>query len=295
MSIVDGGIRRRVTVPSLIERKIEGKRLVMLTAYDFTSARLCEDAGAHVVLVGDSLGMVIQGHADTLRVTLDQMVYHCSLVSRACERALVVADMPFLTYHAGIEPAILNAGRCIQEGGTQAVKVEGGKMRAGLIRNLVDNGIPVLAHIGLTPQSLHTMGGFKVQGKTAQAAIDLLDDAAAVEEAGAFAVVLECIPAEVAYQITARLEIPTIGIGAGPACDGQVLVFHDLLGLYEGKRPRFVRRYAELGETAREALGRFAKDVTAGRFPSHEESFHLSEDSRLSFLQRCRHAGLSEA
>jgi 3-methyl-2-oxobutanoate hydroxymethyltransferase len=255
----------------------------MLTAYDYPSARIAEDAGADILLVGDSLGMVIQGREDTLGVTLDQMVYHCSMVSRAARRSLIVADMPFMTYHTGVRDALINCGRCIQEGGAHAVKIEGGANRAELIHTLVENGIPVMAHIGLTPQSLHNLGGFKVQGKTVKAAERLIKDAAAVEEAGAFSTVLECIPSEVAREITERSGILTIGIGAGPHCDGQVLVFHDLLGLYEGQMPRFVRPYGDFGKQMREALAHFCSDVMTGLFPSEQEAFHLPPDEAKHF------------
>ncbi len=283
-----------ITVPGLRERKAQGQRVVMLTAYDHPSGRMAEDAGADILLVGDSLGMVVQGQPDTLAVTLDHMVYHCAMVSRAAKRSLVVADMPFMTYHTGWEDAVRNCGRCLQEGGVQAVKIEGGAKRAALIKALVDSEIPVMGHIGLTPQSLHTFGGFKVQGKTAEAAQGLLDDAKAVEEAGAFAMVLECIPSEVAKEITARSGILTIGIGAGPHCDGQVLVFHDLLGLYDGPMPRFVRSYGDFGKQMREALGRFREDVLSGRFPSEEEAFHLSPDQARRFGAKDEDAGTSE-
>jgi 3-methyl-2-oxobutanoate hydroxymethyltransferase len=290
MSKIREAVPQAVTVPSLRARKGPGSRIVMLTAYDYPTARLAEDAGADVLLVGDSLGMVVQGRGDTLSVTLDQMVYHCSMVARAARRALVVADMPFLSYHTGWADAVRNCGRCIQEGGVQAVKIEGGRRRAALIRRLVAADIPVLAHIGLTPQSLHLLGGFKVQGKSLEAARSLLEDARAVEEAGAFAVVLECIPSEVAAEITAAVSIPTIGIGAGPLCDGQVLVFHDLLGLYEGKLPRFVRKYGDFGREIRETLQRFAEDVRTGVFPTEAEAFHLPEELLEHFGYEHRHA-----
>ncbi len=283
MSKAGKSMPQAITVPALRERKASGQRAVMITAYDFPSARIAEDAGADVLLVGDSLGMVVQGQHDTLGVTLDQMVYHCSMVSRAARRALVVADMPFMTYHTGARDALKNAGRCVQEGGVQAVKIEGGARRAGLIRRLVDNGVPVMAHIGLTPQSLHNLGGFKVQGKTARSAEQLLRDARAVEEAGAFSIVLECIPSEVAREITARAGILTIGIGAGPHCDGQVLVYHDLLGLYEERLPRFVRQYGDFGRQMRDALARFCGDVQEGRFPTEDEAFHLTPDEARLF------------
>ncbi len=278
-----------LSVPAVRSRKPGGPKLVMLTAYDFPSAKLGEEAGADILLVGDSLGMVIQGQPDTLRVTLDQMVYHCSMVSRAARRALVVADMPFLTYHTGLDDAVRHCGRCVQEGGVQAVKLEGGAKRAAVIRHLVQNEIPVMGHVGLTPQSIHALGGFKVQGRTLEAARQLVADARAAEEAGAFCLVLECIPAEVAAEITATVSIPTIGIGAGPHCDGQVLVFHDLLGLYEDARlPRFVRRYGTFGTQMREAIGRFREDVVEGRFPSSGEAFHLPEETSRLFEEERR-------
>ncbi len=272
-----------MSVPKVRKRKGARERLVMLTAYDFPSARFAEAAGIDILLVGDSLGMVVQGLNDTLRVTLDQTIYHTSLVSRAAKRALVVADMPFMSYHTGFDDAVRNAGRCIQEGGAQAVKIEGGLKRSDLIRHLVENEIPVMAHIGLTPQSVHALGGFKVQGKTLDTAQALVEDALSVENAGAFALVLECVPAEVAREITQRITIPTIGIGAGPHCDGQVLVFHDVLGLYDGHRPRFVRQYGEFGQAMTQALARYRNDVASGAFPSSEESFHLKEDTAKRF------------
>ncbi len=283
MSKISKAMPQAITVPGLRERKALGERVVMLTAYDSPSAKIAEDAGADVLLVGDSLGMVVQGHPDTLGVTLDQMVYHCAMVSRSAKRSLVVADMPFMTYHTGWQDAVRNCGRCLQEGGVQGVKIEGGAKRADLIKALVDSEIPVMGHIGLTPQSLHTFGGFKVQGRTLEAAEALLRDAKAVEEAGAFSMVLECIPSEVAREITARSGILTIGIGAGPHCDGQVLVFHDVLGLYDGSLPRFVRPYGDFGKQMREALGNFKRDVMEGRFPTEEEAFHLSPDLARQF------------
>lgn len=290
MSTMGTSPQGALSVPAIRKRKGQGERLVMLTAYDFPSARLGDEAGADLLLVGDSLGMVIQGHGDTLRVTLDHMVYHCSLVSRAAKRALVVADMPFLTYHTGFEDAIRNCGRCVQEGGVQAVKIEGGKERASLVQHLVGQGIPIMGHIGLTPQSVHQLGGFKVQGKTAEAARELVEDAQALEAAGAFCVVLECIPSEVASEITSRVTIPTIGIGAGSHCDGQVLVFHDLLGLYDGPKPRFVRRYGEFGQAMLQALTRFRDDVRSGEFPSEAEAFHLTEEAQRRFAEPEHHA-----
>ncbi len=283
MSEIKEKIPQVISVPILRRRKSLGEKTVVITAYDYPSARIAEDAGADILLVGDSLGMVVQGRTNTLGVTLDQMVYHSSMVSGAAKRALVIADMPFMTYHAGWKEAMKNCGRCLQEGGVHGVKIEGGAIRRGLIKRLVDNGIPVMAHIGLTPQSIHELGGFKVQGRNRVAAKKLIEDAKAVEEAGAFAIVLECIPSEVAAEITSRSKIVTIGIGAGPGCDGQVLVFHDLLGLYEGPLPRFVRPYGNFGKEMREALKHFRDDVLSGRFPTEEEAFHLSPQEARAF------------
>jgi 3-methyl-2-oxobutanoate hydroxymethyltransferase len=258
-----------VTLLDFARWKVEGRKIAVLTAYDYTMGRLLDAAGCDCLLVGDSLGTVVQGHDTTLRVTLDQMVYHAEMVARAARRAFVVADLPFLTYQASTEQAILSAGRFLKETQSRAVKVEGGRRTAGTIRALVDIGIPVMGHVGLTPQSVRQFGGYKVQRE----ADALLADAQAVAEAGAFAVVLECVPAAVAAKVTASIPIPTIGIGAGPHCDGQVLVTPDLLGLFEEFRPKFVRRYAELADVIRQAAGRYVGDVREGRFPTEAESF----------------------
>jgi 3-methyl-2-oxobutanoate hydroxymethyltransferase len=258
-----------VTPPDFARWKQQGRKISVLTAYDYTIARLLDDAGVDALLVGDSLGTVVQGHDTTLRVTLDQMVYHAEMVARAARRALVVADLPFLSYQASIEQAIGSAGRFLKETQCQAVKLEGGKRSSATIRALVEAGIPVMGHVGLTPQSVRRLGGFKVQ----RDGDEILADARAVAEAGAFAVVLECVPIDVAGRITAELPIPTIGIGAGPRCDGQVLVTPDLLGLFEGFRPRFVRRYAELGQAVRQAAAAYIAEVAAGKFPTDQESF----------------------
>lgn len=242
----------------------------MLTAYDFITARLLDSAGVDCLLVGDSLGTVVQGWDTTLRVTLDQMVYHAEMVARAARRALVVADLPFLSYQASPGQAILTAGRFLKETECQAVKLEGGRRMAETIRAIVEAGIPVMGHVGLTPQSVRRLGGFKVQ-RDGDA---ILTEALAASEAGAFALVLECVPDDVAARVSERLEIPTIGIGAGPRCDGQVLVTPDLLGLFEGFRPKFVRRYAELGDLVRKAATDYIADVRGGTFPGEGESFH---------------------
>lgn len=258
-----------ITPPDFARWKEQGRKISVLTAYDYTTARLLDAAGVDCLLVGDTLGMVVQGHATTLRVTLDQMVYHAEMVARAAKRALVVADLPFLSYQASPEQAILAAGRFLKETECRAVKLEGGRRSAATIRALVDAEIPIVGHVGLTPQSVRRIGGFKVQ----RDADEIRADALAVAEAGAFALVLECVPSDVAAQVTAEMPIPTIGIGAGPNCDGQVLVTPDLLGLFDEFRPRFVRRYAELGDQIRAAAAQYVADVRSGAFPSQTESF----------------------
>ena len=263
-----------VTTLDLRRMKAKGQKITMLTAYDAVFARLLDRSGVDVLLVGDSLGMVVQGRKDTLKVTVDQIAYHGAAVTRATERAHVVLDMPFLSYHVSIEDAVRNAGKLIQEGGGHAVKLEGGKERADTIRAVVAAQIPVMGHIGLTPQSVHVMGGFKVQGRSREAGERILADALAVQEAGAYAIVLEGIPAELAAEITDALDIPTIGIGAGSACDGQVLVVTDMLGLEEDFKPKFVRRFADLGTVVREAVGSYIEDVRSGAFPDEAHSFH---------------------
>jgi 3-methyl-2-oxobutanoate hydroxymethyltransferase len=259
-----------VTLPDFARWKQQGRKISVLTAYDFTMARLLDAAGVDCLLVGDTLGMVVQGWETTLRVTLDQMVYHCEMVARAARRALVVADLPFLSYQASPEQAILSAGRFLKETRCQAVKLEGGRRMAATIAALVDAEVPIMGHVGLTPQSVRRIGGYKVQ-RDADA---IVADAEAVAEAGAFAIVLECVPADIAAKITETLPIPTIGIGAGPHCDGQVLVSSDLLGLFDEFRPRFVRRYAELGNQIKKAAAAYVADVASGKFPSDQESFH---------------------
>lgn len=262
-----------VTVTDLQRFKIERRRFVMLTAYDYTTARLAEEAGIPVLLVGDSLGNVVLGHSTTLPVTLDDIVHHARAVARGASNALLVGDLPFMSYQPSVERAIESAGRLLQEGGMHAVKLEGAGPSLEVVRRLTQIGIPVMAHLGLTPQSVHALGGFRVQAKTAGAAERLLQDACELENAGAFSLVLEAVPAEVAAQVTAALRIPTIGIGAGPHCDGQVLVVHDLLGLTRGPTPRFVKRYADLGSQAIKAMRTFAREVTEGRFPGPEHSY----------------------
>ncbi len=269
---------RRVTIHSLRQMKENGERFAMLTAYDATFARLLDEAGADVLLVGDSLGMVVQGHETTLPVTLEEMAYHCRAVVRGTRRAHVVGDMPFMSYQASIEQAMTNAGILMKEGGCHAVKLEGGAVHAELVRRLVSAGIPVMGHIGLTPQSYHQLGGFKVQGRDPGGRERLLEDARALEEAGCYSIVLEAIPADIAREITATVSVPTIGIGAGTSCDGQVLVSYDMLGMDETFKPRFVRRYATLGQTIKDAVAHYVADVRTGAFPSDAESFTVAEN-----------------
>jgi 3-methyl-2-oxobutanoate hydroxymethyltransferase len=261
------------TVLDVQRFKDEGRHFAMLTAYDFLSAQVLDDAGIPILLVGDSLGMVVLGYPTTLPVTLDEMIHHAKAVARGSRQALLVGDMPFMSYHASIEQAITSAGRFLQEGGMHAVKLEGGGRIVEIAQRLTSLGIPVMGHLGLTPQFVHQMGGFKVQGKTDAHAARILADAKELEQAGAFSVVLEGVPNSVADRVTQALRIPTIGIGAGPGTDGQVLVLHDMLGLTTGKAPKFVKRYANLAEDIGKAAQQFAKEVAAGSFPGPEHSY----------------------
>lgn len=272
----------RTTAPDVATAK-GVRKIVMLAAYDFTSARLAEAAGVDVILVGDSLAMVVLGHDDTLSVTMEEMLHHVRAVARGAGTALVVADMPFMSYQASVETAVANAGRFLKEGRAGAVKVEGGRAIVPQVRAMVAAGIPVLGHVGLTPQHVAALGGFKVQSKTAEAAAELVADAKALAEAGCFAVVLECIPAPVATAVTRAVPIPTIGIGAGPECDGQVLVFHDVLGLYDRIRPRFVKQFGELGKQAVTALTGYAEAVRNSDFPGAEHSFSMAPEAQTAF------------
>jgi 3-methyl-2-oxobutanoate hydroxymethyltransferase len=269
----------KVTAPSLRASKERGERLVCLTAYDYTMARIVDEAGIDIILVGDSLGNTILGYGNTVPVTMDQIVMHTLAVRRGTQRALLVADMPYGSYHTGDDDAMRNALRLIKEGGAEAVKLEGGRKRAPLVKRLVDEELAVMGHIGLTPQSVNKLGGYRVQGKTAETARQLLDDAQALEDAGAFAIVLEVVPREIAALITEHVKIPTIGIGAGAGCDIQVLVIHDLLGLSFGKQPRFVRQYANLRETMTDAISRWAEDVRTESYPSDQESYGLPAEA----------------
>jgi 3-methyl-2-oxobutanoate hydroxymethyltransferase len=251
----------------------------MITAYDYPGARLVEEAGVPIILVGDSLAMVVLGYDSTIPVTMDEMLHHVKAVVRGTKKAHVVADLPFMSYQTGPADALRNAGRMLKEGGAQSVKLEGGIRVAETVRQLVQAGIPVMGHLGLTPQSVNQFGGYKVQGKTPAGAVKLINDALALQEAGAYAVVLETVPAQLAESITEKLTIPTIGIGAGPRCDGQVQVFHDLLGLFEDFTPRHARRYAEAGRLVKDAVAAYVADVQAGAFPTEKESFYSKDQS----------------
>jgi len=265
---------RPVTVRDFAEKKRKGEKIVMLTAYDALFGRLVDEAGVDAILVGDSVGNVVAGHASTLPVTLDHMVYHAAAVRRGVKRAMVIVDMPFLSYQASIELAILNCGRLMQESCAGGVKVEGaGPEMLDTVRALVRTGIPVMGHIGFTPQSVHAMGGARVQGREVEAADRLIQEAMGLEEAGAFAIVLELVPAELSARITASVQIPTIGIGAGAACDGQVLVLHDMLGLNDQFAPKFLKRYADMAQDVRSAVSAWAADVRGGAYPDGEHSF----------------------
>lgn len=268
---------KRVTAPDILAAKGQ-RKLTELTAYDYPTALWVDQSGIDMILVGDSLAMVVLGLEDTLSVGMDEMLHHTRAVSRAVRSGLVIADMPFLSYQLSVEQAVLNAGRFLKEGRAQAVKLEGGRKVVPQVQAIVDAGIPVQGHIGLTPQSIAQMGGFKVQGKTAEAARALVEDAQALAEAGCFSIVLEAIPAPIAARITESVAVPTIGIGAGPQCDGQVLVVHDVLGLYERFTPKFVKRYIQLSQPIQEALSRYRDDVREGRFPGPEHTFTISQE-----------------
>ena len=283
MSITTGDFRAKITPATLLEKKQKHEPITCVTAYDYTSARIVDEAGIEMVLVGDSLGMVMLGYENTLPVTVEEMLHHTRAARRGVQRAMLIADMPFASYHVSGKETVRNAARFIKAG-AEAVKIEGGEKRAALVERLVDAEIPVIGHIGLTPQSLLAMGGYKVQGKSLKAVEQLMHDALALERCGACSVVLEGIPREVAALITHEIEIPTIGIGAGPECDGQVLVFHDLLGLTFGHPAKFVRRYADLSSVITTAMQSFKSDVKGGCYPNDAESYHLPKDT-LATLQ----------
>lgn len=278
-------VQKRVTVPTLRGMKKRGEKIAMLTAYDYTFALLMDQAGVDVLLVGDSLGMVVQGHDSTIPVTLEDIIYHTRPVKRAAQRAMVVADMPFLSYQISPEDATRNAGRLLKEGGADAVKLEGGCKNAAAIKKMVSAGIPVMGHVGLEPQSSKLLGGHKVQGKSVEAVEALIEDARGVEEAGAFSLVVEAVPWQVAKRITEAVSIPTIGCGAGPYCDGQVLVFADMLGLFTSFQPHFVRRFAQMGGEAEEAFQTYCQAVKNGGFPSLDESYTV-DDPVLQALEQ---------
>jgi 3-methyl-2-oxobutanoate hydroxymethyltransferase len=275
----------KVTVPGVRARK-GGAKLTMVTAYDFPSASIASEAGIDMILVGDSVGNAVHGFDTTLLVDVELMVVHGAAVSRAKPHSLVVVDMPWMSYHTGTKDAVRNAGRLVREGGAEAVKLEGGRNRVNVVRRLVDAEIPVMGHLGLTPQSYHAMGGYKVQGRDLETARGLLDDAKALVDAGVFSIVLEGIPEVLAEVITREVPVPTIGIGAGASCDGQVLVFHDVLGIGGGRYPKFVRKYADLRTEAVEALRAYAADVENGAFPAEAESYHMSDDLSADLISQ---------
>lgn len=276
---------RKTTTLTLREKHERREPITMVTAYDFPTARLADQAGIDAILVGDSLAMVVLGHADTLAVTMEEMLHHARAVRRGASRALLIGDMPFMSYQADEAEAVRNAGRFLKDAGMEAVKLEGGRAVAATVRTIVRAGIPVQGHIGLTPQSVNALGGWKVQGRTAAAARALLEDALALEDAGCFSLVLESIPDRLAGHIAERLAIPTIGIGAGPRTGGQVLVLHDMLGLFDRFTPRFVKRYAQLGEAARAAIEAFRADVETGAFPAPEHSYPMDDEEWRAFLE----------
>ncbi len=275
---------KKITVQSLKRAKAEGKRISMLTAYDYTTATLLEEAGVDCILVGDSLGMVMLGYNDTLKVTMEDMIHHTKAVARGTRHGLLIGDMPFLSYHVSTEAAVRNAGRFVQEGGAQAVKLEGGPAIIDKVRAIIKAQIPVLGHLGLTPQSVNVFGGFKRQGQDIEAARQMIDDALLLQDAGAFGLVLEAVPDGLAKVITQKLEIPTIGIGAGVHCDGQVLVIHDLMGMFRKMRPKFVKTYASGGDTFVAAVKQYIEEVKSGEFPTAEHSFPMDE----SLLEKLR-------
>jgi len=274
----------KITTLTLKQKKEQGQPITVLTAYDYPGAQLVDEAGIDIILVGDSLAMTVLGHPNTVSVTMDEMLHHCKAVARGASRAFLVGDMPFMSYQINRDEAVRNAGRFIQEAGMEAVKLEGGREVLSTVQAIVQAGIPVMGHIGLTPQSATKLGGYKVQGKTAQAARQLLDDALALQQAGCFSIVLEAVPAPVAQAISQQLTIPTIGIGAGPGCDGQVLVFHDVLGLFDRFTPKFVKQYGQLRQPILDALTAYRQEVEAGLFPTEAHSFAIDEEELEIFL-----------
>jgi 3-methyl-2-oxobutanoate hydroxymethyltransferase len=277
--------RKKVTTLALREKKLNRQVITMLTAYDYPTALALDQSGVDAILVGDSLGMVVLGYENTLPVTMEEMLHHCRAVARGAKHALLIGDMPFMSYQVSVEEAVRNAGRFLQQGGMDAVKLEGGRERLKTVRAIVAAGIPVMGHLGLTPQSVHALGGFRPQGRTARAAKRLLEDALLLEEAGIFSLVLESVPARLAEWISQRLAVPTIGIGAGPGCDGQVLVTHDLLGLFERFTPKFVKKYADLHAEMQRAFSEFIADVQTQAFPGPEHSIEMTDDEWQQFLK----------
>jgi len=273
-----GGFIMKNTVVTFVQAKEKNEKLSMLTAYDYSTAKLMDGAGINAILVGDSLGMVCLGYENTLSVTMEDMIHHTAAVSRGCENTLIVADMPFMSYQTSVYDAVVNAGRLIKEGHAHAVKLEGGKEFAPHIKAIVEASIPVMGHIGLTPQSINAFGGFKVQGKSLEVAQKLIDDAIALQEAGAFAIVIECVPSKLAEVITNKLSIPTIGIGAGADCDGQVLVYQDMIAMYSDFTPKFVKKYANVGEIMKEAFENYKEEVSKGIFPAKENGFSIDDE-----------------
>lgn len=266
------------TVITFKQAKEKGEKLSMLTAYDYSTAKLIDEAGVNSILIGDSLGNVILGYEDTISVTMEDMIHHCAAVARGAKNALIVCDMPFMSYQTSVYDAVVNAGRLMKEGRAQAVKLEGGKEVCPQVKAIVDAGIPVCGHLGLTPQSINAFGGFKVQAKTEAAAKKLIEDAKALEEAGVFAMVLECVPAKIAELVTEKVSVPTIGIGAGNVCDGQVLVYQDMLGMFSDFTPKFVKRFADIGTIMRDAFAAYDREVKAGTFPEEKHEYTVSDD-----------------
>lgn len=274
----------RLSILDMRQKKQAGEPITMLTAYDYPTALAVDQTGIDMILVGDSLGMVVLGYENTLPVTMDEMIHHCKAVARGASHALLVGDMPFMSYQVSVQDAVRNAGRFLQEGGMQAVKLEGGRERADAVRAIIGSGIPVMGHLGLTPQSVSQLGGFKPQGRTLETAKRLVEDAQILQDEGCFSLVLEAVPGPLAGWISERLDIPTIGIGAGSACDGQVLVLHDLLGIFDRFTPRFVRRYAELRQEMQHAILEYRDDVLSGKFPAQEHTFDMPSDTWQEFL-----------
>lgn len=266
------------TVLTFKQAKEKGEKLSMLTAYDYSTAKLIDEAGVNAILIGDSLGNVILGYEDTISVTMEDMIHHCAAVARGAKNALIVCDMPFMSYQTSVYDAVVNAGRLMKEGRAQAVKLEGGKEVCPQVKAIVDAGIPVCGHLGLTPQSINAFGGFKVQAKTEAAAKKLIEDAKALEEAGVFAIVLECVPAKIAELVTEKVSVPTIGIGAGNVCDGQVLVYQDMLGMFSDFTPKFVKRFADIGTVMKDAFATYDHEVKAGTFPEEKHEYTISDD-----------------